>query len=124
MNKNSSIYLAIALSTFIRIVFRIFGIKGVIILVLIILIFLIIWLLNRCEYCKKSFSLKKIRTDIIKEEDISIKTKIENRDPKGELLFTSEQYIPGKKITYRTEYICKNCGHKSFNTYSEKKKSI
>ena len=97
------------------------------IIVLVIFIFLIylrIMVNNSCKNCKKMFTLKKLRSSIIKEEDIRIKTEIETRDKYGELISVSSQYVPGKKITYETEYICKNCGHKTVSTHSEKKRTV
>lgn len=92
----------------------------IVIVILSLFIYFIIKVVNSCRRCKKMFTLKEVRRSIIKEENIRIKTEIETRDKQGNLISVSSQYVPGKKITYEIENICKNCGHKSISTHSEK----
>lgn len=74
--------------------------------------------LGRCKSCKKLFALKKIQTNLINVADISIKKELKRRNSNGEVIGTSEQYIPGTKKTYETIHQCKHCKHKQFGKYS------
>lgn len=65
---------------------------------------------RRCSTCKKMFVLKKQGNYLIKEEDIVMLVENKNRNSHGDVIGTSEQYIPGVRQTYDEVYICKRCG--------------
>lgn len=79
---------------------------------------------NKCPTCKKWFALKKLNTEEVDSEEISILTQLKTRDNSGRETGTQEQYIPGKRITYKTNYLCKKCGAHAYNTYTRDKKRI
>lgn len=79
---------------------------------------------SSCPTCKKKFALKEIQTFTIDEKDISILTELKTKNIKGDVISTSEQYIPGKRITYRTDYKCKYCGKGCYSTYTKDKKLV
>lgn len=65
---------------------------------------------NECPACKKKFSLKNTGEEIVKKDDIYmvVENKTKNRD--GEVVGYQEQHIPGERVTYKINMICKNCG--------------
>ena len=65
----------------------------------------------RCPACKKFYALSFIDSNLLREEDISIKVSTERKNVSGEVIGTQEQYIPGKRKFYEQTYKCKNCGH-------------
>lgn len=79
---------------------------------------------TKCPACNKKFALKKVGDVETGRENISVKMKLENKDRNGEVIGTSEQYVPGKRIFYKRTYICKYCGEKSYSTYSRDKASV
>ena len=67
----------------------------------------------KCPHCKKRFAIKKINKERVGREDISILMETKNRNYRGDIIGTSEQYIPGKRIKYRINYVCRKCGKKT-----------
>lgn len=87
------------------------GIMGLIFAGLIILIYGFYGIKFMCPRCKKGYALKNIDTLVVNEEDIVIKTQLKNRDKQTkEVLSVRDEYVPGKKTTYRLEYVCRYCG--------------
>lgn len=78
----------------------------------------------RCKGCKKNWVMKLIKTDLISKEDISILAELKKRNSSGEVVGTSEQYIPGTRSKYRSIYECRRCGHQEVRTYKVDKKRI
>lgn len=86
--------------------------KYLAIIILIILIGLVIMGFKRtCPSCKKYNALTKIREEIVSKENIAILEEIETRDETGKVIRTSQQYVPGVKVTYDEIYVCMNCGY-------------
>ena len=70
-----------------------------------------------CPSCYKHFCLKKIGQKVIGKESVSVLVETNIRDRDGNVTGTKEQYVPGERITYQSNYICKKCGegcHKTF----------
>lgn len=80
-----------------------------------IIIVLSIWLWKRfkakCHACKRWGALEWALEEETGRENISVKMQLEERNSRGDLIGTSEQYIPGKRITYKDTYQCKHCGN-------------
>ena len=78
----------------------------------------------KCHACKRWNALKRISTDVIKQENISVLMELEHRDLSRQVTGTHDQYIPGKRSTYKDTYKCKHCGNLETNIYTEKSASI
>lgn len=87
------------------------NLASTIVLLTIIIAIIIIGLRRRCSSCGKLFAITIIDREIIHSEDISILAKVENKNIHGQVIGTSEQYIPGLRQTYDEIYICKHCGY-------------
>ena len=86
--------------------------KYLAIIILVILIGLVIVRIMRtCPSCKKINALTKIEEEIISKEDIAILEEIETRDETGKVIRTSQQYVPGVRVTYDEIYECVYCGY-------------
>ena len=57
-------------------------------------------------------------------KDISVLTEVKKRNKDGEVIGTTEQYIPGTRTFYRETYKCKGCGEISYGTYSKDRKNL
>lgn len=69
---------------------------------------------GRCDQCQQWGAVKKGRKEVLGTEAISIKKTLENKNTRGEVISTSEQYIPGTRTFYRQWYLCSKCGHESY----------
>lgn len=69
---------------------------------------------GRCEKCQQWGAIKKGRKEVLGTEAISIKKTLENKNTRGDVISTSEQYIPGTRTFYRQWYLCSKCGHESY----------
>lgn len=78
----------------------------------------------KCPNCKKKFHLKKLNTIIIDKEDISVPIETPIKDSEGKTKYTSVQYVPGKRYTYRVNKICKKCGKKCYSEYTKDKANL
>jgi heme/copper-type cytochrome/quinol oxidase subunit 2 len=78
----------------------------------------------RCHVCKRWNALELTKTETLKQEDISVCVEVERRNSNREVVGTQDQYIPGKRKTYRDTYKCKYCGHLETYTYTKDKASI
>jgi hypothetical protein len=78
----------------------------------------------KCPICKKWGALQEIKTYEIGRNDISIKVENEIKDNGSNVTGTQEQYIPGVRITYQTEYCCQKCGATSYSKHTEDKKLV
>lgn len=91
------------------------------IIAIILLTIYSLFFMPRCKKCKGIFCLEKGETKLVSKSSISIKTKTNNYDNNGNVIGTSDTYVPGIRYTYETEYTCKKCGKKtyklSFNDY-------
>ena len=65
---------------------------------------------ERCPNCKKWFALEFIDEESIGEENVSVKVETKTKNVNGEVTGTQEQYVPGKRITFQRNYVCKKCG--------------
>lgn len=88
------------------------------------LIYFVVGKDSKCPYCKKPFSLKETKQEVISKENVSVlvETKMRNNDQK--VTGTAEQYVPGVKTTYKVYYTCKHCGKVSYRTFSEKTPTV
>lgn len=64
----------------------------------------------KCPKCKKMLAGKHQENRTTNETDISVPVEIQNKDSKGNVIGTSEQFVPGKRIAYEEVYKCKHCG--------------
>lgn len=65
----------------------------------------------RCPICKRWAAVVRVNTELIGETKISVPVKTRTRNRDGEVISTSEQYVPGSRYTYRDTYQCKYCGY-------------
>lgn len=72
----------------------------------------------RCPICKRWAAVVRVNTELIGETKISVPVKTRTRNRDGEVISTSEQYVPGSRYTYRHTYRCKYCG------YEESRRSV
>lgn len=72
----------------------------------------------RCPSCNK-FSGTTSEEKIIKKEDVYVKVETKTKDKKGEVMYTTEQLVPGERITYKVTHTCKNCGYKTYSTHTK-----
>jgi len=88
----------------------------------------VIWLIRRklwfCKQCGKVFVLKKTKTVLIKNKEISKRVILKKWDANGDIVGTEEQYIPGSRLYYRTDYKCKNCGANKEVFFSKRKLNV
>lgn len=79
---------------------------------------------SRCPYCNQFFALKEMDTKAVGSEDIyvSVENKIKNIN--GEVTGTQEQHVPGKRIKYQRNFICKKCGASSYKNYTRDTASV
>lgn len=78
----------------------------------------------RCPACKRWGAMKLVQTALFKQEDISIRMELEQRNLSGQVTGTHDQYIPGQRHTYGDTYRCKYCGNRETRMRTEKKASI
>lgn len=94
----------------------------------IVLIGISIWLYRRwkmrCHACKHWGALKKVQTDLLKTEDISVLMELEDRNSNRQVIGTHDQYVPGKRNTYRNIYKCQYCGNLEAYKYTVDKADI
>ena len=79
---------------------------------------------TKCPVCNRRFALRKAGDKEIRQENISIKMPLETRNRNGDIISTSEQYVPGKRIFYQRTFVCKYCGKNSYSTYSRDRASV
>ena len=72
---------------------------------------------NRCPSCNKPFCLKKTGEEVVSKENVSVLVNTNTRNRKGEVVGSQEQYVPGERITYRVNKVCKKCGKSCYSTY-------
>ena len=53
---------------------------------------------------------------VVSKNDINIKKTLYNRDMNGKAFSTSEQFVPGERITYKVAHKCKYCGYTYYTT--------
>lgn len=87
---------------------------------IIIVVSIILWkrFRTRCPICKHWAAVAMVNTELIGETKISVPVKTHTRNRNGEIISTSEQYVPGSRYTYRHTYRCKYCG------YEESRRSV
>lgn len=78
----------------------------------------------RCLACKRWGAVRIFKTELLKQEDISVRMELEHRNFNGQVTGTHDQYIPGKRKTYRDTYQCRYCGNLETRVRTEKKASI
>lgn len=76
----------------------------------------------RCPKCKRYSSFRYKGKQIINKENTSIRTEIKTRNNKGEVVSTSEQYIPGTRYTYQKTAKCKYCSYCKHKKYTKEYK--
>lgn len=74
---------------------------------------------HKCPSCKKNFCLKKEGTSIVSKEAVSVLVETNTKNRNGDVIGTQEQYVPGERVTYRIDYICKKCGERCHSTYTK-----
>lgn len=79
---------------------------------------------HKCPSCNKRFCLKKEGTQIQSKESISVLVETKTRNNDGDVTGTAEQYVPGERITYQVNYVCKKCGKKCHSTYRKDVPSV
>ncbi|WP_296010004.1 hypothetical protein [uncultured Adlercreutzia sp.] len=72
---------------------------------------------GKCQKCQKWGAVKKSTQEILGTEAIQIKQKMEQKNNRGEVISTYEQYIPGTRTFIRQWYVCKECGTRSYRDF-------
>lgn len=78
----------------------------------------------KCHSCNRWGALKKVQTDLLKTEDISVLMELEDRNSNRQVIGTHDQYVPGKRNTYRNIYKCQYCGNLEAYKYTVDKADI
>ena len=65
----------------------------------------------------KDFAWKKTGEEVAKRENVSVLVETNTRNKNGDVIGSQEQYVPGERITYRVNKICKKCGKGCYSTY-------
>ena len=78
---------------------------------------------KKCCACKRWNALALIKTEMLKQEKISVLVELEHRNLNREVTGTHDQYIPGKRRTYKDTYRCKYCGNLETRSHTEDKAS-
>lgn len=78
----------------------------------------------RCPACKRWGALTLEKTEILKQENISVRMELAHRNLNRQVTDTYEQYIPGKRKTYQDTYKCKYCGNLATRVRIEDRASI
>lgn len=72
---------------------------------------------RKCPYCKRPLALKKVKEELISEDNVSVKVETKNRDKDYNVIGSTEQYVPGVRKNYQIVYRCKYCGKQSVKNY-------
>ena len=73
----------------------------------------------KCPSCNSWFCLKKTGEEVVKRENVSVPVRNKIRDESGYIIGSLEQYVPGERITYRLNMVCKKCGKRCYSTYKK-----
>lgn len=71
----------------------------------------------KCPSCNKRFCLKKTGEEVEKRENVSVLIETNTKNRNGNIIGSQEQYVPGERITYRINKVCKKCGKGCYSTY-------
>lgn len=71
----------------------------------------------KCPSCKKRFCLKKTGEEVANRENVSVLVETNTRNRNGDVIGSQEQYVPGERITYRINKVCKKCGKGCYSIY-------
>ena len=74
---------------------------------------------HKCPSCNKRFCLKKTGEEVIKRENISVLVETKTKNRNGDVIGSQEQYVPGERVTYRINKVCKKCGKTCYSTYKQ-----
>ncbi|MDD3138207.1 MAG: hypothetical protein PHX08_04455 [Lachnospiraceae bacterium] len=97
--------------------FNIVGWTGIAIIVISSVVLYRRWQ-KKCMVCKKWNAMFLEHTDFLKEDDISVLVECEHRSANGNFTGSHDQYIPGKRKTYRDTCKCRFCGNTTTRTYT------
>lgn len=76
---------------------------------------------RKCPSCKKLWALQKEGLpQIVSSEDTTMVRNAETKNRYGDVVGYQEQYVPGQKLTVEQVYVCKHCGEKFVETYTQK----
>ncbi len=70
-----------------------------------------------CWHKKGNGIVKKTGEEVVKREDVFVAIEANTRNRNGEVIGSQEQYVPGERITYRVNKVCKKCGEGCYSTY-------
>ncbi|MFW5670123.1 MAG: hypothetical protein ACOCM4_12960 [Acetivibrio ethanolgignens] len=71
----------------------------------------------KCPSCNKRFCLKKTGEEVASRENVSVLVETNTKNRNGEVVGSQEQYVPGERVTYRINKVCKKCGKACYSTY-------
>lgn len=63
-----------------------------------------------CPSCGKLFALETVSRQVVDSQQISVKKTLETKNTRGDVIGTTETYIPGTRQTVETTRYCKYCG--------------
>jgi len=65
---------------------------------------------NRCSECKKWGAMRRVDSQLLRTETISVLVETKRRNLDGNVVGSQDQYIPGTRKVYSDTYQCKFCG--------------
>ena len=90
-------------------------------LILVVLIIIFYRYEKKCSNCKKWNAMKEYQRDLIGEKASKIKKTLKTKDRNGNVIKTTEVYVPATIYYYDIHRKCKYCGYKDTIKESEKK---
>ena len=92
-------------------------------LILVVLIIIFYRYEKKCSNCKKWNAMKEYQRDLIGEKASKIKKTLKTKDRNGNVIKTTEVYVPATIYYYDIHRKCKYCGYKDTVKESEKKEN-
>lgn len=78
----------------------------------------------KCPACKRWGTLELQKTDLTKQENISVIVELAQKNRDRNITGYHDQYVPGKRKTYQDTYKCKHCGNLEARTRIIRKANI
>ena len=79
---------------------------------------------NQCPSCKKLFCLQGLGQEEVGRKSISVLVETKIKNEYREISGYQEQYVPGERIIYQVNWVCKKCGEPCYLRYSQDYASI
>lgn len=79
---------------------------------------------DRCPSCGKLNCLKYVSRTLVKEDNISVLVENSIKDKAGNVIGTTEQYVPGVRKVYKDVFKCSHCEYVAKRTVTRDEKRI